>query len=122
MIRIILGILLFVVTTPAQVLIGSAGYDNNRDALNASEHFLSTANVNSTTFGKIATFTVDEAVFAQPLYIPGSPNMLIVATMNNSVYAFNADSLSNTPIWQVSLTNGSATPAQHTVTATMSPS
>ena len=116
MIRTLIAVLFLALSTSAQVLIGSAGYDNNRDALNASEHYLTTSNVNSTLFGKIATFTVDGPVFAQPLYIPGTPDMLIVATMNNSVYAFNADSLSNTPIWSVSLTNGSATPAQHTVT------
>jgi hypothetical protein len=96
---------------PGSMLIASEGYDNNRDVLNASETKLSPATVNVTSFGKIATFTVDEAVYAQPLYIPGSPDILIVATMNDSVYAFNADTLSNTPIWTANLRNaGSAVP------------
>lgn len=41
---------------------------------------------------------VDGSVFAQPLVVPGATNIVYVATMNNSVYAFNADN--GQRIWQ----------------------
>ena len=46
------------------------------------------------TFGKVGTFPVDGQVYAQPLYVSGvaiggvSYNVLYVATMHNSVFAF----------------------------------
>ena len=48
-------------------------------------------------------------IFAQPLYVPnvtipnqGMHNVLYVATENDSVYAFDADGPSTSPLWQVS--------------------
>src|SRR4051794_14040368 len=58
---------------------------------------LNVSNVNSSTFGKLKTFNVDGQVYAQPLYVPkltingGVHNVLYVATMHNSVFAFDAD-------------------------------
>jgi outer membrane protein assembly factor BamB len=83
-------------------------YHNNnaRTGVNSYETTLNLANVNSTTFGKLFTLSVDGAVDAEPLYlsavpIPGSGthNLLIVATENDSVYAFDADT--GSPIWQI---------------------
>lgn len=82
-------------------------YDSSRSAANSNETILSPSNVNSTQFGKLFSWTVDGDVFAQPLYVPGvvvngaSANVVYVATMNNSVYAFNADSSASTPLWRV---------------------
>ncbi len=69
--------------------------------------------MNSTTFGKLGSFTVDGLVDAQPLYLSavsmptvGTKNVLYVATENDSVYAFDADSVNgNTSayLWKVSL-------------------
>src|SRR5207245_427912 len=67
--------------------------------------------VTSKTFGKVGTLAVDGQVYAQPLYVSGvqtpgkgKRNVLYVATMHNSVYAFDADALSSdVPIWQVNL-------------------
>jgi hypothetical protein len=84
-------------------------YDNLRTGQNLNETTLTTANVNSTKFGKLGTFPVDGLVDAQPLYLSavpmssGSKNVLYVATEHGSVYAFNADSVGSAPLWKVSL-------------------
>ncbi|MGB6897062.1 MAG: hypothetical protein WBE12_00605 [Candidatus Acidiferrum sp.] len=88
-------------------------YDNLRTGQNLNETILTQANVNSTTFGKLGAFTVDGLVDAQPLYLSavamptvGTRNVLYVATENDSVYAFDADSVNGntgTFLWKVSL-------------------
>ncbi|HEV2619067.1 MAG TPA: PQQ-binding-like beta-propeller repeat protein, partial [Acidobacteriaceae bacterium] len=71
--------------------------DNNRDGVYSAETTLTPSNVNSTNFGKLFTEPVDDQVFAQPLVINGvsiaggTHKVLYVATTNNSVYAFDAD-------------------------------
>ncbi len=73
-------------------------YDAARDGLNAQETILTLSNVNSTQFGKIGFDTVDGLVDAEPLYLANVTaggilrNVLYVATENDSVYAFDADS------------------------------
>ena len=65
----------------------------------------------SGTFGKLSSYSVDGSVYAQPLYVPGltiggTPrNVLFVATMNDKVYAFDADSTSSPPLWIRDFTN-----------------
>jgi hypothetical protein len=93
-------------------------FDNARDGLNSEETILTTANVNSTQFGKIGFDTVDGLVDAQPLYaanltIGGAlHNVLYVATENDSVYAFDADSGSQ--LWMTSvLGSGETTSDDH---------
>jgi hypothetical protein len=78
--------------------------DNSRDGVNTMESQLTPKNVNTTNFGKLAGLPVDGIVYAQPLFtkvtINGtSTNAVFVATEHDSVYAFNADSLSTTPLW-----------------------
>jgi hypothetical protein len=81
--------------------------DVARDGLNASETILTTANINSTQFGKIGFDTVDGPVDAEPLYAAAltvagaSHNVLYVATENDSVYAFDADS--GAQLWMTSV-------------------
>jgi hypothetical protein len=87
--------------------------DNMRTGVNAHETILTTANVNSTTFGKLGEFTVDGQIDGQILYlnqvnIPGhgTKNVIYAATEMDSVYAFDADSVSgntSTFLWKVSL-------------------
>src|SRR5580700_1235477 len=95
----------------AQVDVLTANYDNNRTNANLNEGVLNTTNVNSTQFGKLYTFPVDGQIYAQPLYVhslsmpgQGTLNVLYVATMHNSVFAFDADATNGTaPLWQVNL-------------------
>src|SRR5260370_1195728 len=98
--------------TPAQVL--TAQYDNARTGTNLNERMLTPANVNAAQFGRLFTLKVDGDVYPQPLYVSGvylpcqrKPNLLFVATENDSVYAFDADGASRTSLWHVSLANSS---------------
>jgi hypothetical protein len=82
--------------------------DLSRTGSNPSETALNTSNVNVNQFGKLFARTVDGQIYAQPLYVPGvtvagiAHNVVYVATMHNSVYAFDADDPSaSTPLWQV---------------------
>ena len=84
--------------------------DNSRTGLNPNETALNTSNINTTQFGKLFSLPVDGQVYAQPLYVPNvvfpgnvTHNVVIVATQNDSVYAFDADSGSGTPLWTASL-------------------
>jgi len=89
--------------------------DNLRTGQNPGETVLTPANVNSTNFGKLATYQLDGVAYASPLYvanvgIPGQGfhNVVYVATEHDSVYAFDADALSASPLWQVSFINAAA--------------
>lgn len=76
------------------------------------ETILNKKNVLPGSFGKLFTRAVDDQIYAQPLVklklaIPGKgvKNVVFVATVNNTVYAFDADSVSVAePYWQVNLT------------------
>ncbi len=80
-------------------------YDNARTGANLSETQLSPATVNTGNFGKVWTYSVIGSVFAQPLYVHGlsigggTHNVVYVATMDDVVYAFDADS--TTVLWTV---------------------
>jgi hypothetical protein len=81
-------------------------YNIARTGLDSHETILTTSNVNVNTFGKLFTLSVDGVVDAEPLYLSavsiasGKHNVLIVATENDSVYAFDADT--GTQYWKVS--------------------
>jgi|HubBroStandDraft_6_1064221.scaffolds.fasta_scaffold00009_101 hypothetical protein len=83
--------------------------DNARTGQNLNETVLTTGNVNSSQFGRLFSLPVDGKIYAQPLYvasvdIPGQGfhNVVYVATENDSVYAYDADGLVSTPLWQKS--------------------
>lgn len=85
-------------------------YDSATTAANPRETVLTPAAVKS-GFGKLYSYYVDGAVFAQPLYVPGVPiagqgtrNVLYVATTNDRVYAFDADR-AGPPLWMRNLTD-----------------
>lgn len=90
-------------------------YNNAHSGLNSSETILTLSNVNSTKFGKLFTLTVDGKVDAQTLYLSGltiggvTHNVLIVATENDSVYAFDADL--GTLLWRMSTLGSGETPS-----------
>ena len=83
--------------------------DNMRTGLNSQETILTPQNVNSATFGKLFEDPVDGQVFAQPLVVTGVNvpgqgvhDLVIVATENDSIYAFDADRPDAVPIWHTS--------------------
>jgi hypothetical protein len=85
--------------------------DTNRDAAYTGELYLTPSNVNQNQFGNLFSYNVDGYIAAQPLYVPnvnisgvGVVNVVYVATMHDTVYAFNADA-SGAPLWQVSFLN-----------------
>jgi hypothetical protein len=88
-------------------------YDAMRSGATTTETMLTPANVNSTTFGLLGSFTVDGRVDAQPLYLSnisipgvGTKNVLYVVTEHDSVFAFDADSVSGATIsslWKTSV-------------------
>jgi hypothetical protein len=71
---------------------------------------LNTQSVRTETFGKLFCRPVDGYSFAQPLVMhdvpmPGGPrNVVFVATMYNTVYAYDADDpRASTPLWATNL-------------------
>jgi hypothetical protein len=106
-----------ITSTWAQINITSERYDNSRTGANLNETVLTTADVNSTQFGKLYSYVVDGSVQAQPLYVSnltipsrGSRNVLFVVTMNDVVYAFDADSNATNGgiLWKVDFRNTGA--------------
>ncbi len=98
---------------PSEVGVTTQRYDNARTGQNLSETLLNTTNVNQADFGKLFSRAVDDQVYAQPLYVPsvdipeaGARNVLYVATVNNTVYAFDADDPNaSEPLWKVNLSD-----------------
>jgi len=95
----------------------TGGYGNSRTNANLSEPILNPANVLPNSFGKVFSLSVDGQIYAQPLYLQnvsvpgkGAHNVVFVATMHNTVYAFDADGAS-TPLWNVNL--GPAVPTSN---------
>ncbi|SIT47209.1 Pyrrolo-quinoline quinone [Paraburkholderia piptadeniae] len=89
--------------------------DIARTGTQLHETKLTPANVNSSTFGKINNLPVDGKVDAEPLYLAnvtiagGTRNVLYVATENDSVYAFDADT--GAQLWKVSALSNGETPS-----------
>src|SRR3954447_4495280 len=101
----------FSTVVKAQVNVVTQHNDLKRTGWTANEKTLNHSNVNSKSFGKIFTRNVDDQIYAQPLVVSNltiknkKHNVVFTATVNNSVYAFDAESdTANTPLWQVNLT------------------
>ena len=106
---------LFVLSTTlalcSQFPVVMSRYNQAGTAADSRENTLNASNVNQASFGKLYGYYVDGSVFAQPLYLPAVPipghgtrNALYVATMNDKIYAFDADN-PGPPLWMRSLTD-----------------
>src|SRR5688572_1437787 len=97
----------------AQTSVTTNRNDLARTGANLAEPTLNTTNVNVTQFGKLFERVVDDEVYAQPLYVAdvnipglGLRNVIYVATMSNTVYAFDADNpAASSPLWRASFIN-----------------
>lgn len=96
--------------TQSQPLQSSGDPAGNRGGLGRTGEYIDTTltvpQVSSNTFGRAPTaYAVDGPIYAQPLVVQGvqmqsdyKRNLLLVATTNNSLYAFDADKIGD-PIW-----------------------
>jgi hypothetical protein len=110
-----LSVLLLTLVSTSLPLLGQTPittwhYDNSRSGANTTETLLTPSNVNTKSFGKLFTLPVDGYIVGHPLYLPGisisgqgTHNVVYVATMHDSVYAFDADSGNTSPLWMTSL-------------------
>src|SRR2546427_6139167 len=84
-------------TNPQSVSVLTQHNDNTRAGWNDTETALTTSNVNVQQFGKVFTLPVDGEVYAQPLVVGhlsiggGDHNVVYVATVNKTLYAFDGD-------------------------------
>ncbi len=90
--------------------------DHFRTGWNSSETLLTLKNVNSEMFGKLFVIPADGLVDAQPLYVPnlsipgnGTHNVLFVASENDEVYGFDADT--GATLWKVTVLKSGETPS-----------
>jgi hypothetical protein len=94
--------------------------DIARSGLNLEETVLSTENVQHDRFGKLFTRQVDDELYAQLLIATnvaitgkGAHDVVIAATVNDSVYAFDANDPAQTqPLWFINLVPPGARPTQ----------
>jgi hypothetical protein len=96
------------VSAPAQVNVLTQHNDNARTGANLSETILTPSRIDVRHFGLLAKRIVDDQVYGQPLYVSnvtiagGSHSVVYITTVNNSVYAFDANEASaSPPYWHV---------------------
>jgi hypothetical protein len=103
---------------PQSVSVLTQHNDNSRSGWNANEAALTTTNVNVRLFGEVFILPVDDQVYAQPLvvghvYISGGyHNVVLVATVSNTVYAYDGDN--GTLYWLKTFTAPGMRPPRHT--------
>ncbi len=89
--------------------------DGARTGQQTAETTLTVASLNAAHFGRAFNIPVDDDVYAQPLYVNGVDlgaagvhNVLYIATMNDTIYAFDADT--GATLWQTSFLGVDAFP------------
>ena len=96
--------LLQALSAHAQSPVLQRGYDAGVSGATLSETTLIASKVVPGTFGLVFKLPVDDNIMAQPLYVPNvvinqaAHNVLYVATMNDTLYAFDAD-VGGAPLW-----------------------
>ncbi len=99
----------------AQTAVTTSHDNNARTGANTNEFLLTPGNIDKNNFGRLFTYPLDYQALAQPLYVPnvtipgkGVHNVVYVATMADSVYAYDAESNAGAnadPLWQVNFTD-----------------
>ena len=85
--------------------IPTANMDLNRTNANTSETILTPSGLAVGKFGLLGNYPVDGYMLTQPLLTPllytggATHDLLILVTLNNSVYAYDANVISATPVW-----------------------
>jgi len=92
----------------AQISVLTQHNNDQRTGANLGEVTLTPSNVNTKQFGMLFRRVVDDQVYGQPLYVSnvrlrgGTHDLVYVTTVNNSVYAFDAnDAYASEPFWHV---------------------
>jgi hypothetical protein len=106
-----LGITIVVsASVSAQVTVPMSQYDYGRTGANLQEWVLNPSNVDAAHFGKLFSRSVDDSIYALPLIVSDLEiggrrhNVMFVATMGNTVYAFDADDPAQSePLWSRNL-------------------
>ncbi|MGA2354109.1 MAG: Ig-like domain-containing protein [Terriglobales bacterium] len=115
MLTALLGIVL-VSASSGQVSLVTGRADNQRSGANLNETLLTPSNINKNSFGLLFNYPIDYQALAQPLYVQNVNingqgvlhNVVYVATMADSVFAFDADSnagSNSAPLWSVNFTD-----------------
>jgi hypothetical protein len=109
MLRVLMALaLLHGLGAHAQPPVLQRGYDAGVSGATLSETALKTSNVAPASFGLVFKLAVDDNIMAQPLYVPDvvikgtSHNVVYVATLSDTLYAFDAD-IGGAPLWTVNL-------------------
>ena len=106
----VVAVVLALVAAPcsAQVDVLTNHNDNSRTGANLRERVLTPANVTGSRFGMLFKRVLDDQLYTQPLVATsitidgGAHDVVYVTTVNNSVYAFDAnDPESTRPLWHV---------------------
>jgi hypothetical protein len=103
---------------PQSVSVLTQHNDNTRSGWNDDETALTARNVNVQQFGEVFTLLVDDQVYAQPLVVghvyigDGDHNVVYIATVNNTLYAFDGDD--GKLYWQKNFTAPGMRPPRNT--------
>jgi hypothetical protein len=107
-VAVLMARLLLGVSGHAQVNVLTQHNDVARTGANLNETVLTPSNVNIKQFGMLFKRVVDDQVYSQPLYVAnlkiagGMHGVVYITTVNNSVYAFDAnDPDATAPLWHV---------------------
>ncbi len=118
------GTLIFMVAITVeaqQPVVWTEHNSNTRLGNNNLETVLTPANVTQAKFGKLFSYPLNDETYSQPLYIPNvtltvgdkkAHNIVVVTTVSNTVYAWDADSSvtnGGQPLWTANLTPSGAT-------------
>ena len=105
-----LPLIVFFFCAQSQVSVLTQHNNLKRTGWNDQETILNHGNVKPGSFGLISSLAVDDEVYAQPLVLANATigtytgSVVFAATVNNTVYAFNANDVSQpAPLWQINL-------------------